>query len=95
MLIEALRRLRDTGHSNQLFVSATVQEEIGLRGARTASDLIKRDIGIAIEGGITGDSPSRSPEETQAVLGGGPGIFLYDSSTLPTGSSSRWSVTSR
>ena len=83
VVIEALRRLRAAGHPNQLFVAATVQEEIGLRGARTAADLIKPDIGIAIEGGITGDSPGRNAEETQAVLGGGPGLFLYDSSTLP------------
>jgi putative aminopeptidase FrvX len=83
VIIEALRRLRSTGHPNQLFVVATVQEEVGLRGARTSADLIKPDVGIAIEGGITGDSPGRNPEETQAVLGGGPGIFLYDSSTLP------------
>ena len=39
--------------------------------------------GIAIEGGIAGDSPGRNQEETQATLGAGPGIFLYDSSTLP------------
>ena len=83
VVIEALRRLRAEGHPNRLFVAATVQEEVGLRGARTAADLIKPDIGIAIEGGITGDSPGRNPEETQAVLGGGPGIFLYDSSAIP------------
>jgi len=83
VVIEALRRLRASGHPNRLFVAATVQEEVGLRGARTAADVIKPDVGIAIEGGITGDSPGRNPEETQAVLGGGPGIFLYDSSTLP------------
>lgn len=84
VVIEALRRLRAEGHPNRLFVAATVQEEVGLRGARTAADLIKPDIGIAIEGGITGDSPGRSPEETQAELGGGPGIFLYDSSAIPS-----------
>ena len=83
VVIEALRRLKASGHPNQLYVAATVQEEVGLRGARTAADLIKPDIGIAIEGGITGDSPQRNPEETQAVLGGGPGIFLYDSSAIP------------
>ena len=83
VVIEALRRLRAEGHPNRLFLAATVQEEVGLRGARTAADLIKPDIGIAIEGGIAGDSPGRNPEETQAVLGGGPGIFLYDSSAIP------------
>ncbi len=83
VVIEAMRRLKASGHPNQLFIAATVQEEVGLRGARTASDIIKPDIGIAIEGGITGDSPGRNPEETQAVLGGGPGMFLYDSSAIP------------
>lgn len=83
VVIEALRRLAKAGHPNQLFVAATTQEEIGLRGAHTAAEVIKPDIGIAIEGGITGDNPGRNPEETQAVLGGGPGIFLYDSSALP------------
>ena len=83
VVIEAMRRLQASGHPNQLFIAATVQEEVGLRGARTASDIIKPDIGIAIEGGITGDSPGRNPEETQAGLGGGPGMFLYDSSAIP------------
>ena len=83
VLIEAMRRLKASGHPNQIFFAATTQEEVGLRGAHSAADVIKPDIGIAIEGGITGDSPGRNPEETQARLGGGPGIFLYDSSALP------------
>ena len=83
VVIEALRRLRASGHPNRLYVAATVQEEVGLRGARTAADLIKPDIGIAIEGGIAGDTPGRNPEETQAAIGAGPGIFLYDSSAIP------------
>jgi endoglucanase len=44
---------------------------------------VKPDIGIAIEGGITGDTAGTHPEETQAKLGAGPGLFLYDSSTIP------------
>ena len=36
-----------------------------------------------VEGGIAGDTFAGHPEETQAKLGGGPGIFLYDSSALP------------
>lgn len=83
VVIEALRRLAKEGHPNQIFVAATVQEETGLRGAETAADVIKADIGIAIEGGVAGDQPGLNPDETQAVLGGGPGIFLYDSSAQP------------
>jgi endoglucanase len=83
VLIEAARRLRAGGHPNQVFFAATVQEEIGLRGARASTAIIKPDIGIAIEGGVTGDAGGAHPEESQAKLGAGPGIFLYDSSALP------------
>lgn len=83
VIIEVMRRLKTSAHPNQIFYAATVQEEIGLRGAHTASDIIKPDIGIALEGGITGDSPGSRPEESQAKLGAGPGVFLYDSSALP------------
>ncbi|MEP7039163.1 MAG: M42 family peptidase, partial [Acidobacteriota bacterium] len=77
VIIEVMRRLKTQSHPNQIFYAATVQEEIGLRGAHTASDVIKPDIGIALEGGITGDSPGSRPEESQAKLGAGPGVFLY------------------
>lgn len=82
VLLAAMQRTNSSRHANQLFYVATTQEEIGLRGARTAAQLVKPDIGIAIEGGIVGDTPGSHPEETQARLGGGPGIFLYDSSAL-------------
>jgi endoglucanase len=81
-LLEAMRRTARLAHPNQLFFAATTQEEIGLRGARTAAQVIKPDIGIAIEGGIAGDTFAGHPEETQARLGAGPGLFLYDSSAL-------------
>jgi putative aminopeptidase FrvX len=82
VLIEAMRRTASLPHANQLFYVATTQEEVGLRGARAAVNAVKPDIGIAIEGGITGDVPGDRPEETQVKLGAGPGMFLYDSSTI-------------
>jgi putative aminopeptidase FrvX len=82
VLLEAMRRTAKLPHENQLFYVATTQEEVGLRGARAATQTVRPDIGIAIEGGITGDVPGDRPEETQARLGGGPGLFLYDSSTI-------------
>jgi endoglucanase len=83
VLVEAMSRLRASGHPNQIFFAATTQEEIGLRGAHSAADVIKPDIGIAIEGGVTGDSPGRTPFNSQIKLGAGPGLFLYDTSALP------------
>ena len=83
VLVEAMRRLQHAKHQNQIFFVATVQEEIGLRGAHTSSDLVKPEIGIAIEGGVVRDAPGVHPEEAQELLGGGPAMFLYDSSALP------------
>jgi putative aminopeptidase FrvX len=83
VIVEAMRRLANEPHPNQIAWVITTQEEIGLRGAHTAADFVKPDLGIAIEGGITGDVFPGRPEETQAKLGAGPGIFLYDSSAIP------------
>ena len=82
VVVEAMRRLAALPHPNQILWAITTQEEVGLRGAHTAADVIKPEIGIAIEGGVAGDVGGR-PEETQARLGAGPGLFLYDSSALP------------
>src|SRR3954465_15093408 len=83
VVIEAMRRLATLPHPNQIVWTITTQEEIGLRGAHTAADVVQPELAIAIEGGITGDVFPGRPEETQARLGAGPGIFLYDSSALP------------
>jgi endoglucanase len=83
VMIEVARRLAQAPHPNQIFYAATVQEEIGERGAATATEVIKPDIGIALEAGITSDVPGVSPEAAQERLGGGPGLFLWDPSELP------------
>ena len=83
VIVEAMRRLATLPHPNQIVWTITTQEEVGLRGAETAAAVVKPAIAIAIEGGITGDVFPGRAEETQAKLGAGPGIFLYDSSALP------------
>lgn len=84
VMIEMMKRLAAAGsHPNQIDYAATVQEEIGERGAASAAEAIKPDIGLALEVGITSDIPGVSPESAQERLGGGPGIFLYDTSELP------------
>ena len=82
VLVAAMQRMAKLPHANHLFFVATTQEEIGLRGARTAANMVHPDLGLAIEGGIANDQGGH-PEETQAHLGGGPGIFLYDTSAIP------------
>jgi putative aminopeptidase FrvX len=60
VVIEAMKKLAHAPHPNQIFWVATVQEEIGLRGAHTSSEIVKPEIGIAIEGGVTRDARSAS-----------------------------------
>lgn len=83
IMIEAMRRLAKAPHPNQLYYAATVQEEIGGRGARTASEIIKPEIGIALEVGIVRDAPKVGAEEAQEKFGEGPAIFIYNASELP------------
>jgi endoglucanase len=84
VVIEAMRRLATLPHPNQIAWTITTQEEVGLRGAEAAAAVVKPSIAIAIEGGITGDVFPGRAEETQARLGAGPGVFLFDSSALPS-----------
>src|SRR6185503_702424 len=43
---ETARRLRGRSHPNTLFAVATVQEEVGLRGAQTAAFTVKPDVAL-------------------------------------------------
>jgi putative aminopeptidase FrvX len=82
VIVETMRRLATLPHPNQIIYALTTQEEVGLRGAHTAADAARPDVGIALEAGVTGDVAGH-PEESQEKLGAGPGIFLYNSSQLP------------
>ena len=85
VMLAAGRRIQAEGirlPSDVVWV-ATTQEEIGLRGAQTAVDLADPDLGISIEAGVSADYPGIGPTQAQEQLGGGPGIFLLDSSMIP------------
>jgi len=56
-----------------VFCVATVQEEVGLRGARTAAWGIEPDVGIAVDVTFATDQPGVQPGRVSSVkLGGGP-----------------------
>lgn len=80
--IEVLRQLQGTDHPNIVYGVGTVQEEVGLRGARTATNKIKPDIGFGVDVGIAGDMPGVSAKEADSKLGDGPQIILYDASMV-------------
>lgn len=83
VILEVARALKKKPSPNTVYAVGTVQEEIGLRGARTSSYAVEPDLGINIEAGVAGDYPGITREEAQERLGGGPTIFLHDSMMLP------------
>ena len=85
VMIAAAQRIRAEGIAVPARVVwvATTQEEVGLRGAQTSVDLADPDLGISVEAGVAADFPGIGPSQAQERLGGGPGIFLLDSSMIP------------
>jgi endoglucanase len=83
MMISALEILKDRPHPNTVFATATVMEEVGLRGATTSVDLVRPDVAIILESDIAGDVPGIKPEESSIKLGGGPSVIIYDARMIP------------
>ncbi|SFD59798.1 endoglucanase [Lentibacillus persicus] len=81
--IEVLKQLKGEKHPNVVYGVGTIQEEVGLRGARTSAHAIKPDIGFGVDVGIAGDMPGVSDKEADSELGKGPQIIIYDASMVP------------
>lgn len=83
--LEVLKRLstEKVQHPNTVFVAATVQEEVGLRGAQTVANVVQPDVAFALEVDIAGDVPGIKPNEAPSRLGKGPSILTYDASMIP------------
>ncbi|MCI3922396.1 M42 family metallopeptidase [Paenibacillus sp. TRM 82003] len=56
LAIELMRELQGAKHPNVVYSGATVQEEMGLRGAETASELIKPDIAFVLDASPANDA---------------------------------------
>lgn len=78
-IVEAMRRLheqRSQLSAGAYFVSA-VQEEVGLRGARTSAYSVDPQIAIVVDAGFTSDHPGTSKQDIGEVkLNGGPLITV-------------------
>ena len=80
LVIETLQQLGD--HPNTLIGTGSVQEEVGLRGARTVTAAVDPDVAIVLEGPPADDLPGSSSDTLQGRLGGGVQIRLYDPSMI-------------
>ncbi len=76
LALELLQEMKGTNHPNILYAGATVQEELGLRGAETAARLIDPDLFFALDcspaNDMTGD------RQAFGRLGDGALLRVYD-----------------
>ena len=80
LAIELLKELQDEKVPNELYSGATVQEEVGLRGARIAANMIKPDIFYALDASPANDASG--DEEAFGQLGKGTLLRIYDRSMI-------------
>jgi endoglucanase len=85
IVMEAMRRIREQGiiHPNTVYGAATVQEEVGLRGAQTISHVVDPDVALVLEVDIAGDVPGIKAHEAPTKMGKGPGLVTFDRSMIP------------
>lgn len=82
VMLETLRQL--TRHEVEVVAVATVQEEVGLRGAQTAGFGVEPDVAIALDVTIAGDVPGIEAHDRVTTLGGGVALKVFDTSHLPS-----------
>ncbi len=82
ILLEALRALKDKTPSCDIYALFTVQEEVGLRGAITASQQVDPDYGINLDVTIANDIPGAQAHEYISKLGAGVAIKILDGRTI-------------
>ncbi len=80
--IQAGQILSQSAHPNRLILCGTVQEEVGLRGAKTAAHFARPDVALVLEGPPADDLPGFARSDCQGRLGGGVQIRMYDPSAI-------------
>lgn len=81
-VIEILKKFKRAGHPNTILGTASVQEEVGLRGAQTVAQLGDPDVCIVVDTGIGQDIPPDGFKKAEK-MGSGPAVLLYDAGMIP------------
>lgn len=74
VLLQCLKELERLQHTADVYAVATVQEEVGVRGAATATYGVVPDIGIAVD--VTHGEMPGVPDHDTCNLGKGPGVTI-------------------
>lgn len=85
MMIETMQELKKSRKKtpNTVYGVGTVQEEVGLRGATTAADVVQPDVALIAETAIAGDMPGIDEAESPVKMGQGPVVYVLDGSMIP------------
>lgn len=92
-----IQLLKNAPENVDLLAAFTVQEELGLRGAKTAAYRLNPDIGIALDSTPANDMPDFDGEENtihNTKLDGGPAIYLMDGATIGDRRVIKWLIDS-
>ncbi|KAA3634946.1 MAG: M42 family peptidase [Calditrichaeota bacterium] len=82
IVLEVLKKLKKVKHPNTILGGATVQEEVGLRGAQTIAHIGNPDVCLVVDTGIAQDIPPNSFSKAEK-LGAGPVVLIYDGGMIP------------
>lgn len=82
--IECIRGIakKKAAHAAELIVAFTTQEEVGLRGAKTAAHAVAPDYGIGLDVTLACDTPGVPNEEAVTRQGDGVALHIMDRSFI-------------
>jgi tetrahedral aminopeptidase len=81
VIINAVRQAA-ARHRCEIIYAATVQEEVGLRGAQTAAFGAEADVGIAVDSTIAADTPGVPENKRVVAWGGGVALKVMDQGSI-------------
>jgi putative aminopeptidase FrvX len=76
VLAEVFKSLKDSPYN--VVAVGSVQEELGIRGAKTAAWQVDPDFGLALEGTFVSDVPATRPDRVSSKIKGGPVVTIMD-----------------
>ena len=83
VMTDVMENLSAEKHPNTVYGVATVQEEVGLRGAQTSVNMLKPDVAFVLDTCVAGGTPGVADEIAPAKIGKGIAITLYDAGMIP------------
>ncbi len=83
VMADVMENLHREAAPNTVYGVATVQEEVGLRGAQTSVAMLKPDVAFVIDTCVAGGTPGVNDDIAPAKIGQGIAISIYDAGMLP------------